>query len=43
MVAAACLSVNVFVCVCERERKKKTVMENKIEKSVWGQLVIGLK
>jgi len=42
MVAAACLSVNVFVCVCERE-KKKTVMENKIEKSVWGQLVIGLK
>ena len=48
MVAAACVSVCVCVCVCERERerkreKKKTVIENKIEKSILGQLVIGLK
>lgn len=41
--AAACISVCVFVCVCAREREKKKVMGNKIEKSVWGQLVIGLK
>ena len=35
-----CVCVCVCVCVCERE---KTVMEKEIEKSVLGQLVIGLK
>ena len=46
MVAVACVSVCVcvylFLCVCVLEREK-TVMEKEIEKSVLGQLVIGLK
>ena len=44
--SGSCMYKCVCLCVCvwERERKKKkTVMGNKIEKSVWGQLVIGLK